>query len=79
MERDAPEATAVAVAGKRILPFGTLDAVKAVVGDRAHTIDGTFSDKVVLPGLIDQHLHPLLGALTLAVKSSRRKTGSFRA
>jgi predicted amidohydrolase YtcJ len=67
MERDAPEATAVAVAGKRILAIGTLDAVKAAVGGRAHRVDDTFHDKVVLPGLIDQHLHPILGALTLAV------------
>ncbi len=67
MERGAPEATAVAVAGKRIVAIGTLDQVKAALGAQAYTIDETFKDKCVLPGLIDQHLHPILGALTLAV------------
>ncbi|MCK9914621.1 amidohydrolase [Microbacteriaceae bacterium K1510] len=67
MERAAPEASAVAVAGKRIVAAGTLEQVKAALGNQAYTIDETFKDKIVLPGLIDQHLHPILGALTLAV------------
>ncbi len=67
MERAAPEATAVAVAGKRIVAVGALDQVKAALSTQNFTIDETFKDKIVLPGLIDQHLHPILGALTLAV------------
>ena len=31
-------------------------------------MNDTFLSKVVLPGLIDQHLHPFLGALTLATE-----------
>lgn len=68
MERGAPEATAVAVAGKRIVAIGSLDQIKAALGSQTYSVDETFKDKVVLPGLIDQHLHPILGALTLAVK-----------
>ncbi|MFN3658595.1 MAG: amidohydrolase [Pseudolabrys sp.] len=68
MERASPTATAVAVAGKRILAVGSLDEVKAAVGSRPYSLIGTFGDKIVLPGLIDQHLHPILGALTLAVE-----------
>ena len=34
MERGNPSATAVAVAGKRIVAVGTLDEVKAALGDR---------------------------------------------
>ncbi|WP_245434226.1 amidohydrolase family protein [Pseudolabrys taiwanensis] len=67
MERGPLDATAIAVAGKRIVAVGTLDRVKAALGARAYTTDESFKDKVVLPGLIDQHLHPILGALTLAV------------
>jgi predicted amidohydrolase YtcJ len=68
MERGNPIATAVAVEGDRIVAVGSLDEVKAALGARAYRIDQTFADKVVLPGLIDQHLHPILGALTLAVE-----------
>ncbi|MFL9499060.1 amidohydrolase [Rhodopseudomonas palustris] len=68
MERGAPEATAVAVAGKRIVAAGSLDEVKAALGSRPFTVDETFASKIVMPGLIDQHLHPVLGALTLAVE-----------
>jgi predicted amidohydrolase YtcJ len=68
MERGAPRAAAVAVAGKRILAVGSLDEVKAAIGTRPHTVDETFAGKIMVPGLIDQHLHPILGALTLAVE-----------
>lgn len=68
MEPGNPEATAVAVAGKRILAVGSLEEVKAALGDVKFTVNDTFQAKVVLPGLIDQHLHPFLGALTLATE-----------
>ncbi len=68
MERSNPEAAAVAVAGKRILAVGSLEDVKAALGDRQFTVNETFNSKVILPGLIDQHLHPILGALTLATE-----------
>lgn len=66
MEKSNPEAQAVAVAGKRIVSAGTLASVKAALGDQAYTLDETFKDKVVMPGFIEQHMHPLLGALTLS-------------
>jgi hypothetical protein len=68
MERDNPTATAVAVAGDKILAAGSLDQVKAALAWRPARVDETFADKVIMPGLIDQHLHPVLGALTLAVE-----------
>jgi predicted amidohydrolase YtcJ len=68
MEPGNPEATAVAVAGKRILAVGSFSDVKAALGDRAFTVNKTFQSKIVLPGLIDQHLHPFLGALTLSTE-----------
>jgi hypothetical protein len=42
--------------------------VKAALGDIKFTVNDTFQSKIVLPGLIDQHLHPFLGALTLATE-----------
>ncbi len=68
MEPANPEATAVAVAGKRILAVGSLSEVKAALGDRPFALDETFKSRIVLPGLIDQHLHPFLGALTLSTE-----------
>ncbi len=60
MDPEIPEASAVAVSGERITAVGT----SADLG--AHgTVDETFADAVLLPGLIDQHLHPVLGASTL--------------
>jgi len=68
LEPANPDATAVAVAGKRIVAVGTLDEVKGALGDRRFVVDETFRTKVMLPGLIDQHLHPLLGALCLSTE-----------
>jgi len=58
MDADVPEADAVAVAGDRIVAVGAVAELSGVVDDR-------FADAIVLPGLIDQHLHPVLGATTL--------------
>jgi predicted amidohydrolase YtcJ len=66
MERGNALATAVAVRGKRIVALGTLDEVKKALG--TCTVNNTFQSKVILPGLIDQHLHPFLGALTLSTE-----------
>lgn len=68
MEPENPTATAVAVEGGKIVAAGSLDEVKAALGERAFRVDETFAGKILTPGLIDQHLHPVLGALTLAVE-----------
>jgi predicted amidohydrolase YtcJ len=60
MEPAQPDATAVAVSGGRITAVGSIDALRDV-----GVIDQRFADAVLVPGLIDQHLHPVLGATTL--------------
>jgi predicted amidohydrolase YtcJ len=65
MERSFPEVSAVAVRDGRIVAVGSLESVIAVLGDSPYVVDRRFDDRVVLPGLIDQHLHPILGATTL--------------
>ncbi len=67
MEDAAPRAEAVAVRDGRIVAVGPLADVIARVGPD-HLIDSQFQDKVVLPGLIDQHLHPVLAATTLTTE-----------
>lgn len=68
MNRNQPTAKALAIDGGRILAVGSLDDVTAAVGARPHAIDRTHDNDVVIAGLIDQHLHPLLGATTLATE-----------
>ena len=66
MDRDQPIAKAVAVRGDRVVAVGSLDAVKKALGDTPFTIDRAFETKILMPGLVEQHLHPLLGAGTMA-------------
>ncbi len=60
MDADVPDATAVAVRDGRIVAVGPLDDLRSL-----GAVDETFASAVVVPGLIDQHLHPILGATTL--------------
>ena len=60
MNPDQPEAAAVAVSDGRIVAVGSLKELR-----NTGTVDDTFADAVLCPGLIDQHLHPLLGVTTL--------------
>ena len=60
MEKFLPEATAVAVAGGRIFAVGSLDEVRQKLGKTKFTVDDSLKDKVLVPGFIDNHLHPLL-------------------
>ncbi|WP_413275522.1 amidohydrolase [Floridanema evergladense] len=68
MEQDRPQATAVAVVGDRIIAVGSLEDVKGMVGNRSYTIDRTFENKVILPGFVEHHIHPLLGVLTMSAE-----------
>jgi predicted amidohydrolase YtcJ len=60
MDPSLPDAEAVAVTDGRIAAVGALADLR-----ETGSVDETFSDAVLLPGLIDQHLHPILGASTL--------------
>jgi len=68
MERAAPTATAVAVEGDKIAAVGELDGVKEAVAGRQITIDDRFAGKVIMPGFIEHHIHPLLGAMTMSAE-----------
>ena len=68
MEKSVATAQAVAVKDKRIVAVGTLASVKAALGDTPYALDEQFKDKVLMPGFIEQHMHPFLGALTLSTE-----------
>jgi predicted amidohydrolase YtcJ len=65
MERSQPAAQAVAVSGGRIVSVGSLKSVRAALGATPARIDDTFNDQIVMPGFIEQHMHPFLGAMVL--------------
>lgn len=65
MDPSLPEATAVAVSEGRILAVGDLESMAPWREGRQVTLDDRFGDKVLLPGFIDNHIHPFLGALLM--------------
>jgi len=68
MEDAQPTATAVAVAGDRIVAVGSLDEVKEALKGKEYTIDKRFSQKIFMPGLIDPHLHLFLVGILAPTK-----------
>ncbi|MBX7104616.1 MAG: amidohydrolase family protein [Gemmataceae bacterium] len=64
MDPAKPKAQAVAVRDGRFVALGTLADVQAAVG-RGARVDTTFADKVVSAGFVEQHVHPVLAALTM--------------
>ena len=65
MSRSQPYGTAVAVRGGQILEVGSLESLQPWLKRFPHDIDDRFADKTILPGFIDPHLHPSLGAVLL--------------
>jgi len=65
LDPDKPSATAVAILGDRILAVGSVDELKLAAGGQPYVVDDTFSEKVITPGLVAQHDHPLLTGLTM--------------
>jgi predicted amidohydrolase YtcJ len=59
-----PRAEAIAVRDGRFLAVGTLDDVRATAGKEVK-VDKTFEGKVVVAGFVEQHVHPVLAALTM--------------
>lgn len=68
MANSPTEATAVAVRGKRIVGVGSVSQLKQQAGKTQVNVNNQFKDQIIMPGFIDQHLHPVLGALTLATE-----------
>jgi hypothetical protein len=59
-------ATAVAVRDSRIAAVGTLESVTQDLEIGTFVVDRRYQGDVIVPGLIEQHVHPLLGALSFA-------------
>jgi len=82
MEPALPQATAVAVEDGRIVAVGSLESLQPLIESRSATINDTLADKILMPGLIDPHVHPSLPAVLtqfpyLAPDSWSLPTGEF--
>lgn len=64
MDPSNPVATAVAVSDGKILSVGSLDDLKPWTDKYPTQINRQFENKVLYPGFVDPHEHPLLGGLT---------------
>ena len=64
MDPSNPTATAVAVSDGKILSVGSLDDLKPWTDRYPTQVNREFADKVIYPGFVDPHQHPLLGGLT---------------
>jgi predicted amidohydrolase YtcJ len=62
-ERDHPYAEAVAIRGDRIIAVGTLESVERIAGPTVRKVD--LQGKFLMPGMIDAHVHPIWGGITL--------------
>jgi predicted amidohydrolase YtcJ len=65
MNDSLPEGTAVAVRDGRIIEVGSLETLAPWLVSCAHRIDRQFENHILMPGFIDPHLHPTLGAILL--------------
>lgn len=63
MDPTRPAATAVAVRDGQILGVGSLQDLAPWLEGNKYTVDRQFTDKVLTPGFIDPHMHPILGAI----------------
>ncbi len=63
MDPSLPHATAVGVIGDRIVAVGDLSSMAPWRKGRETIIDDRLADKIIMPGFIDNHLHPYLGAI----------------
>lgn len=63
MDPSQPFADAIAIADGRVLALGTLAEVEAALGEDPFTLIDTFTDKVVLPGFVDPHIHAMLALM----------------
>jgi predicted amidohydrolase YtcJ len=62
-EYDHPYAEAAAIHGDRIIAVGALGDVERSVGPTARRVD--LHGRFLMPGMIDAHVHPIMGGITL--------------
>ena len=67
MDPGRPEAEAVAVLDGKVLSTGTMESMQPWLERYDVTVDDTFKDKIILPGLIEPHSHCWMSAGFMAL------------
>ena len=67
LDPERPEVAAVAIEDGRILARGSVDEVRAALGERSFEIDRRFAEDVLIAGFVDPHIHPTLAATILGL------------
>lgn len=62
MDPGRPRVSAVAVKDGRVLSTGTVESMQPWLSQFDYTVDETFSDKIILPGLLEPHSHCWMSA-----------------
>jgi predicted amidohydrolase YtcJ len=65
MNASMPRAQAVAIRDGAILETGTLESMQPWLSKFKYEIDDQFKESIIVPGLIDPHLHPSMAAVLL--------------
>lgn len=68
MNESWPEATAIAVRDGKILEVGSIESMDTWFEQDDHEINDDYRDKIIMPGLIDPHLHPIMAAVLLPMQ-----------
>ncbi len=63
MDESLPQATAVGVVDGRIIAVGDMSSMEPWKKGREVIVDTSLREKILMPGFIDNHVHPFLGAL----------------
>jgi len=68
MNASLPRASAIAVRDGHIVEVGSIDSMQPWLSKHDHEIDTRFEDNIIVPGLIDPHLHPAMAAVLLPME-----------
>lgn len=68
MNASLPRASAIAVRDGHIVEVGSIESMQPWLSQHDHIIDRRFEDNVIVPGLIDPHLHPAMAAVILPME-----------
>lgn len=60
-----PEATAVAVQNGKVLSVGSLADLQPWLSKYPNHVDKTFANKIIMPGFVEAHAHPLIGGTAM--------------
>jgi predicted amidohydrolase YtcJ len=65
MNQSLPKTNAIAVRDGQIIETGSLESMQPWLSQNNYTVNDQFKNSIIVPGLIDPHLHPSMAAVLL--------------